>query len=159
MNDKRENGIAIIAFVILVAIMAMLFGLCSCTTKKVVTEYITVHDTLHTYHTDTVSVERWNWRHDTLRIETERVVTLLQSDKSLPAETIRVETNNWHWQHEVVKDSASKVVARVDSILNALDRQRETSVTKTKPPISAWQYAIFLLIVGGVVVGVWKYYK
>ena len=130
--------------------------LCSCTGKKTITETVYVHDTLHTYHTDTVSVERWNWRHDTLRIETEQVVTLLQPDKSLPAETIRVETNNWHYQHEVVKDSASKVVARVDSILRALDKQREKTTIKTKPPIAMWEYGLFLLIVGGACVLVLK---
>ena len=130
--------------------------LCSCTGKKTITETVYVHDTLHTYHTDTVSVERWNWRHDTLRIETEKVVTLLQPDKSLPAETIRVETNNWHYQHEVVKDSASKVVARVDSILRALDKQREKTTIKTKPPIAMWEYGLFLLIVGGACVLVLK---
>ena len=159
MNEEREQGILMITVLVWAVVITALFALCSCTTKKVVTEYVAIHDTLHISHTDTVSVERWSIKHDTIRIESERVVTLLQADKSAPAETIRVETNNWHYQHEVVKDSASKVVARVDSILKALDRQRETSITKTKPPISAWQEAIFLLIVGGVVVGVWKFYK
>lgn len=120
------------------------------------TETVIIHDTLRIAHSDTITVERWNYRHDTLRIESERIVTLLQPDKSLPAETIRVETNNWHYQHEVVKDSASKVVARVDSILRALDKQRERTTVKTKPPIAAWEYGLFLLIVGGACVLVLK---
>lgn len=130
------------------AIMTLIAVLCcSCTTKKVVTETIYVHDTLRIAHSDTITVERWNYRHDTLRIESERIVTLLQPDKSLPAETIRVETNNWHYQHEVVKDSASKVVARVDSILRALDKQRERKEVKIKPPIAAWEYIVVVVVI------------
>lgn len=120
---------------------------CSCTTKKMVTETIYVHDTLRIAHSDTITLERWGYKHDTLRIESERIVTLLQPDKSIPAETIRVETNNWHYQHEVVKDSASKVVARVDSILRALDKQKERQEVKVKPPIAAWEYIIVVAII------------
>ena len=138
------------------AITALAVICCSCSGRKTVTETVFIHDTLHISHTDTVSIERWNWRHDTLRIETERIVTLLQPDKSVPAETIRVETNNWRYQHEVVKDSASKVVARVDSILRALDRQRYKQTVKTKSPVKWHQYAIFLLIVSAVLVYAWK---
>ena len=129
---------------------------CSCTTKKIVTETIYVHDTLRIAHSDTITLEKWNYRHDTLRIESERIVTLLQPDKSVPAETIRVETNNWHYQHEVVKDSASKVVARVDSILRALDKQRERQEVKIKPPIAAWEYIIVVAIIVAACVFVLK---
>ena len=152
MNEKRERGMCLIATVGWLLAAVFLAAMCSCGTKKAVTETIYVHDTLRIAHSDTITVERWNYRHDTLRIESERIVTLLQPDKSLPAETIRVETNNWHYQHEVVKDSASKVVAKVDSILRALDRQREKTTVKTKPPIAMWEYGLFLLIVGGVCV-------
>ena len=148
MDKKHENGMMVLAT--LVWLMAALIAImcCSCSSKKVVTETLYVHDTLHISHTDTVSIERWSWKQDTVRVETERIVTLLQPDKSLPAETIRVETNNWHYQHEVVKDSASKVISRVDSILRALDRQKLKQV-KSKPlfyPIDG--FLIFLVVCG-----------
>ena len=149
MNRKRENGMLLIAAIVWVAIM-VLAVLCSCGTKKTVTETVYIHDTLRIAHSDTVTVERWNWRHDTVRVESERIVTLLQPDKSLPAETIRVETNNIHWQKEVVRDSASKVVARVDSILRALDRQREKTTVKKKPWIQPMDAFLLFLIVCGV---------
>ena len=139
----------LIAAIVWVAIM-VLAVLCSCGTKKTVTETVYIHDTLRIAHSDTVTVERWNWRHDTVRVESERIVTLLQPDKSLPAETIRVETNNIHWQKEVVRDSASKVVARVDSILRALDRQREKTTVKKKPWIQPMHAFLLFLIVCGV---------
>ena len=156
MNRKRENGMLLLAVLMWAAVCAFAVLCCSCSGRKTVTEYVAVHDTLHISHCDTITVERWNYRHDTLRIESERIVTLLQPDKSLPAETIRVETNNWHYQHEVVKDSASKVVARVDSILRALDKQRDRQTVKTKPPIAMWEYGLFLLIAGGACVLVLK---
>lgn len=149
MNRKRENGMLLLAALTWVAITLIAVLCCSCTTKKMVTETIYVHDTLRIAHSDTITLEKWNYRHDTLRIESERIVTLLQPDKSVPAETIRVETNNWHYQHEVVKDSASKVVARVDSILRALDKQRERQEVKVKPPIAALEYIIFVAIILG----------
>lgn len=156
MNKKRENGMLLLAILMWAVFTVLAVICCSCSGRKVVTETVSIHDTLRIAHSDTITVERFNWRHDTIRIESERVVTLLQPDKSLPAETIRVETNNWHYQHEVTKDSASKVVARVDSILRALDRQREKTTVKAKPPIAMWEYGLFLLIVGGACVLVLK---
>lgn len=156
MNKKRENGMLLLAALMWAAVTLLAVVCCSCSTKKSVTETVIIHDTLRIAHSDTVTVERWNYRHDTLRIESERVVTLLQPDKSLPAETIRVETNNWHWQHEVVKDSASKVVARVDSILRALDRQREKTTVKTKPPIAMWEYVVVVAIILAACIAVLK---
>lgn len=159
MNKKHENGMLVLAVLMWAVITLLAVLCCSCSTKKAVTETIIIHDTLRIAHSDTITVERWNYRHDTLRIESERIVTLLQPDKSVPAETIRVETNNWHYQHEVVKDSASKVVARVDSILRALDKQRDKETVKTKPPIAIWQYVLFLLIVGVPCIAILKSIK
>lgn len=156
MNRKRENGMLLMGAIMWAALAAFAVICCSCQGKQVVTEYVAVHDTVRLWHTDTVSVERWNWRHDTVRVESEKIVTLLQADKTALAETIRVETNNWHWQREVVKDSASKVVARVDSILRALDRQRERQEVKTKKAIPAWEYMVVMIIIGGACVWVLK---
>lgn len=145
MNRKRENGMMLIAAIVWLAVTALAVMCCSCTTKKVVTETIYVHDTIHSFHTDTVSVERWQMKHDTIRIESERVVTLLQQDKSIPAETIRVENSTIHWEREIIRDSSERVVARVDSILKALDKQREKNISKSNP--FPWQqYAAFVVV-------------
>lgn len=157
MNQEREGGMLLIAVIAWAIVMMMCVVMCGCSGKKVVTESVYVHDTLVVVRKDTISIDRWNWRHDTIRVETEKIVTLLQQDKNIPAETIRIETNNWHWQHEIIRDSSAKVVARVDSILKALDRQHEKQTTKTKTPLN--QYLIFLLIVGGVIIGVWIWRK
>ena len=144
MDEERETGIGCMTALVLGIVIAVL-ALCSCGSRKTITEYVAVHDTLIVNHTDTISVERLSWRHDTIRVETERVVTLLQpSDKSLPADTIRVETNNWHWQKEVMRDSTSKVVAKVDSILRSLDVRHDKEKVKTKIPIEYIGYAAFL---------------
>lgn len=143
------DGYAWITAAVLLAII-ILSALCGCGAKKVVSEQIYVHDTLVVTHTDTLSIERWSWRHDTIRVESEKVVTLLQpQDKTLPRETIRVETNNWHFEREVVKDSASKVVARLDSVLKVLDQRHDKKEVK-KANHYGWQgFIIFLVAVTG----------
>ena len=148
MDTKKETGmVCLVAFWLLLTVIFL--TLCGCGTKKVVTEQVYVHDTLVVSHTDTLQVERWNWHHDTVRIEAEKIVTLLQADKTLPAETVRIETNNWHFEREVVRDSASKVIARVDSVLRVLDEMHNKKEVK-KERHYGWQgFAIFLLAVGG----------
>lgn len=150
MDEERETGIGCMAALVLCIVIAVL-ALCACGTRKVVTEYVYTHDTLVVTHTDTVSVDRLSWRHDTLRIETEKVVTLLQpSDKSLPRETIRVETSNHHWHKEVARDSSSRMVAKVDSILRAMDARHDKESTKTKIPMEYWGYVVFLMACGAM---------
>ena len=148
MDTKKETGmVCLVAFWLLLAVIFL--TLCGCGTKKVVTEQVYVHDTLVVGHTDTLQVERWSWHHDTVRLETEKIVTLLQPDKNLPAETIRVETNNLHFEREVVRDSASKVIARVDSVLRVLDEMHNKKEVK-KVNHYGWQgFIIFLVAVTG----------
>lgn len=144
--------VCLVALWLLLAVVFLM--LCGCTAKKVVTEREVIHDTLIVSKTDTVRVNVLNLRHDTVRVESERVVTLLQpSDKSLPAETIRIESNNWRFEREIVKDSASKVVARVDSILKALDKQKQQSQKNTQP--MSWKgFFVFLIVIGGLCIWV-----
>lgn len=148
MNEEHEKGMFMISMLVIICFI-LLLGMCSCTGKKVVSEQIYVHDTLVVTHTDTLNVERWSWRHDTIRVESEKVVTLLQADKTLPAETVRIETNNWHFEREVVRDSASKVVARLDSVLKVLDQRHDKKEIK-KANHYGWQgFIIFLVAVTG----------
>ena len=146
MTDKEENRLIAIAIGVLMA----LIGLClmtSCgTKKKVITETLYVHDTLRIAHTDTFMVEKWNYKHDTIKVESERIVTLLQSDKALPAETVRVVTNQRYFEREVVRDSSASFISKIDSILKAMDRQheREKAITKKEPP---WNMLIFIVAI------------
>lgn len=146
MTDKEENRLIAIAIGVLMA----LIGLClmtSCgTKKKVITETLYVHDTLRIAHTDTFMVERWNYKHDTIKVESERIVTLLQSDKTLPAETIRIVNNQRYFEKEIVRDSSASLVSRIDSILKAMDRQHEKEklTVKKEPP---WNVLIFVVAV------------
>lgn len=149
MNEEHEKGMFMISMLVIICFI-LLLGMCSCTGKKVVSEQIYVHDTLVVTHTDTLSVERWSLRHDTIRVESEKVVTLLQpQDKTLPRETIRVETNNRHFEREVVKDSASKVVARTDSVAKAKDEMHNKKEVKKVNHFDWRVFTIFLVAVTG----------
>lgn len=148
MDEERETGMGCMTLMVLAIVIALL-AMCSCGSRKTITEYVAVHDTLIATHSDTVAVDKWHVRHDTLRIETERVVTLLQpSDKSLPAETVRVESNNYHWQHTADLNTETRFVSKVDSILRALDSRHDKQTVKTKIPTVYWLYGVFLLVCG-----------
>lgn len=148
MNEERETGIGCMTALVLVIVISLL-AMCSCGSRKVVTEYMAVHDTLIVTHADTVAVDKWHVRHDTLRIETEKVVTLLQpSDKSLPAETVRVENSTFHWQHIADVNIETRFVSKVDSILRAMDARHDKEKVKTKIPTEYWLYGGFLLVCG-----------
>ena len=146
LEERHENGILAIAECVIIALL-MVCVLSSCATKKkVVKEKEYEHDTLLVSHRDTFFVEKWNYKHDTIKVESERIVTLMQSDKALPAETVKVVTNNWRYEREIVKDSTSRFVIKIDSILKALDQRHEAEkvITKTKPP---WDILIFIAAV------------
>jgi len=151
MNERQENGMIAIAVGVLFIIIALLAFTSCATKKKVVKELEYVHDTLFISHTDTFMVERWNTRHDTVQMLTERVVTLMQNDKTLPADTIKVVVNNDRYHYAYVKDSTMTARSVVDSLLKVLDQRHESEkmTVKTEPP---WiQRLIFLLIIGLIV--------
>lgn len=135
MTEREENRIMAVAIGVLVTLI-VLCCLCSCGAKKVTTETLYVHDTLRIAHTDTFMVERWNYKRDTVRVESERIVTLLQSDKTQPPETIRIVTNNNQYERVETSDSTVRLASRIDSLLRMMDRDhdREKAVTKTQPP-------------------------
>ena len=146
MTERQENGIIAIAVGVLFIIITLL-ALSSCATKKkVVKEKEYVHDTLLVSHRDTFTIERWNTRHDTIQMITERVVTLLQTDKALPAETIKVVEFNDRYRYVYVGDSSLTARSVVDSLLSTLDQRNvsEKVTVKTKPP---WDILIFIAAV------------
>lgn len=142
MTEREENRIMAVAIGVLVTLI-VLCCLCSCGAKKVTTETLYVHDTLRIAHRDTFTVERWNYKRDTVRVESERIVTLLQADRTQPPETIRIVNNQRYFEKEVARDSSASIVSRIDSILRAMDRQheKEKAITKREPP---WNVLIFV---------------
>lgn len=146
MTRKEENGTVVaVAIIIITILFALVFSSCG-TKKKVITETLYVHDTLRIAHTDTFMVEKWNYKHDTIKVESERIVTLLQSDKALPAETIRVVNNQRYFEKEIVRDSSASFISKIDSILRAMDRQHEKEklTVKKEPP---WNMLIFIVAI------------
>ena len=114
MNEERETGMGCMAALVLCIVIAVL-AMCSCSGRKVITETIVTRDTIHITHSDTVSIDRWLTHHDTLRIETERVVTLVK-DTVGRIDTVRVESNTFHWQHKVrVEGRQHSACARLPS--------------------------------------------
>ena len=132
---NKENKITLTAMLILMALIALCI-LSSCKTKKVVTETLFVHDTLIVSHTDTLIKEKWNTRHDTLQLLTEKIITIKDND------TVKVVVNNDRYKYVYVGDSTLTTKSVVDSLIKVLDQNhnKETKVTKKRPP---WDILIF----------------
>ena len=75
MDRQRETGMVVIFGMVLMLIIAI-SALCSCTTKKVITEYVTVHDTIRTHHTDTIKDVKVVTHTDTIRQTETHTITL-----------------------------------------------------------------------------------
>lgn len=141
MTRRQETGMAVIAVVVII----LLLLLSSCGTKKVVTEYITIHDTLVVGHTDTLRIVSHTSKTDTIREATIQYVTIRQdSDK---VDTIKVETIKDHYHTYYVHDSIDTYKAVADSLKQVIDSQKEKETVKTKPLIPLWQKGLFLAVV------------
>ena len=146
MDEERETGMGCMTLMMLAIVIALL-AMCSCSGRKVITETIVTRDTIHITHSDTVSIDRWLTHHDTLRIETERVVTLVK-DTVGRVDTVKVESSTYHWQHIADSNTETRFVSKVDSILRAMDARHDKQTVKTKIPTVYWLYAVFLLLCG-----------
>lgn len=123
--------------------LAMLaFILCACAGKKKVTETLVEHDTLVIVRTDTVINERVVRHVDTLRLESEKVITLKENDGRV--DTVRIVVNNEHYKYIYVSDSTKAYKNAVDSVLKSLDKQHNKEVVKRT------SYPLKWLIVGCV---------
>jgi len=151
MTRQQETGMAVIAAVVIY----LLLLLSSCTTTKTVTEYVTIHDTLTTHHTDTIRDVIYQVRTDTIRETIVREITI-QQDSTGKKDTIRVNTVNDHYRYVYVVDSTSSYRSAVDSILNAIHNSKEKETVKVKTLIPWWQKGIFLLVIAAVCILVLK---
>ena len=150
MNRHRLTGFVVILGIFLMILIG-LCALCSCTTKqKVITEYVTVHDTIHTHKTDTLREVSYQVRVDTIRQTETHTVTL-----NNVGDTIR-EVHYFHDREKViVVDSTDRYKATVDSLKSALitEQNKYKEIVKTKHVVKWWEWLLILFIVGGLVYG------
>lgn len=115
--------------------ISMLTG---CKTKSVV-EVTEVHDTLRVTKTDTLYKVRTEKRTDTLRIETERVLTL--SDKG---DTIRVAIYRDRWRDRIVHQTDTLREVKTDTVYRAVAASEDKEVVRQA---AWWEKVGFLAIV------------
>ena len=164
-TKQQETGMAVIVGVIIL----LLLWLTSCSTKKTITEYVTVHDTLVVHHSDTLKIIKEtkdtivDWKyitlHDTLRHDRERVIVVNeQGDTISKREWERL----WQKIHELESarhdeshsDSSSYLKAQNDSLRAVLKAQENKKEVKTTNRLLWWEYiafiTLFALWIGGV---------
>jgi len=132
-------------------IIILLLLLTSCSTKKTITEYVAVHDTMVVHHTDTIRDTRLYTIHDTLTQREVHTITL-----NNVGDTVR-EVHHYHdTQRTIVVDSTDRYKAVVDSLRQALDksREQEKEVVKTRP--AWWEYGAYFCVVAIVLWLIWR---
>ena len=151
MNKERETGMVMIVGIVLMLSIALI-ALFSCTTKeKVVTEYVTVHDTIRTNHTDTLKEVSYQVRVDTIKQTETHTITL-----NNVGDTIK-EVHFYHDREKViVVDSTDRYKATVDSLRSALinEQKKYKEVVKTKHVIKWWEWLLIVGIVCALIYGV-----
>ena len=130
MNSKRETGMAWLAATMLI-IACILMAMCSCSTKKVITETIWEHDTVTVHHSDTIKEVVYKSKVDTVTNTEVHTYTL-----NNVGDTVR-EIHHYHNKEKViVVDSTDRYKSIVDSLQAIVNKQHEKheKVTKTKRP-------------------------
>lgn len=150
MKGKQLTGFVVITGIFLMLVIAVC-ALCSCNTKKkVITEYVTVHDTIHTHKTDTLREVSYQVRVDTVRQTETHTITL-----NNVGDTIR-EIHHYHDSEKViVVDSTNLYKATIDSLRAALvvEANKVKEITKTKHIVKWWEWILIVGIVCGLVYG------
>jgi hypothetical protein len=154
---QQETGMALIAL----AIIFLFLFLSSCSTKKVVTEYVAVHDTTWISHSDTIrdykvvrdTVVDWKiiTTHDTLHHEVERVVTLNEKGDTISK---REWERLWQKIHDLQlsvhnqshSDSSSYLKAQNDSLRAVLKAQESKKEVKRTTRPRLWEYIVFVAL-------------
>lgn len=130
MNEKRMTGMAWLAALWLVLVMIFL-AMCSCTTKKVITETIYEHDTVTVHQSDTVKEVVYKSKVDTVTNTEVHTYTL-----NNVGDTVK-EIHHYHNKETViVVDSTDRYKSIVDSLQAIVNKQhdKQEKVTKTKRP-------------------------
>ena len=155
MTHKQETGMAIIMAVVLL----LLILLSSCSTKKTVTEYVTVHDTLTIHHSDTLKIIREtrdtivDWKsiilRDTVRYEKERVIVVDEKGDTLnqrEVEKLWQKINELESTHhdESHNDNFTYLKAQNDSLRAALKAQENKKEVKTIKRPQLWEFGVLI---------------
>ena len=120
--------------------------LTGCRTKTV-TETFAVHDTLCLRHADTVRMVSHERSADTLRIETERVVTL-----SPHGDTIRVAVYRDRWRDRVLTKTDTVRELTTDTIYKVSEQWREKTTVKEQSWWQRWAGAAAVVAVIAVLI-------
>lgn len=150
MNKPKIDGFVwLVAFLIVLTIGCL--SMCSCKTPKTITEYVTVHDTLVSYRTDTIKDVKVVTKIDTVRQVESHTFTI-----NNVGDTVK-EIHHYHdTERTIVVDSTERYKATVDSLRKALVILANKEVVKQKPVIRWWEYGIAGLIVCAIAVFVFK---
>ena len=153
MRKKLDGMVWLLAFLIVLTIGCL--SMCSCKTSKTITEYVTVHDTLVSYKTDTVKDVRFVTKTDTVRQVENHTYTI-----NNVGDTIK-EIHHYHDTEKIiVVDSTERYKATVDSLRKALDILANKEAVMTKPSQMWWKLPLILAVWAALILGgLWVYHK
>ena len=147
---QQETGMAVIVAVVIL----LLLWLTSCSTKKVVTEYVAVHDTLIVHKSDTIRDVVYKTHTDTIRETITREIVIRQ-DSTNKSDTIRINTFNDRYRYVYVGDSSRAYRSVVDTLKAVIDKSKEKeTIKKTKP--RTWEFIVFGVFIVVVVSLIWR---
>ena len=129
------------------AIMMLVSG---CRTKTV-TEYVSVHDTLRVTQTDTLVKVRTEFSHDTLRIETERIITITEK-----GETLKVVEWRDRWRDRVVQLTDTIREKATDTVYVSKDSDHDKVTVKRKSILKPVLVTAFLALMIALIFLIYK---
>ena len=143
MNEKRMTGMAWLLALWL--ILAMIFlAMCSCGSKKVITETIYEHDTVTVHKSDTVKEVVYKSRVDTVTNTEVHTYTL-----NNVGDTVK-EIHHYHnTQKVIVVDSTYRYRAERDSLQKALvaEKSKNEKVVKQRPTMVDKVFFVAIILV------------
>ena len=132
----------------LLSLMVMM--LTGCKTKTVV-EYIAVHDTAYTVSRDTVTKIVAEHSTDTIRIETERVVTVTREGDTLKVVEWR---DRWRDRYVSVHDTLKQ--SKTDTVYISKDGIHEKETTKQKSLLKPVMVVALMMLMVLLCYVIWK---
>ena len=117
-----------------IAIMMMVSGC------KVSREFVSIHDTLRVVKTDTCYKVKTEYSHDTLRIETEKIITV-----SVTGDTLKVVEWRDRWRDRYVAVHDTLHQSKTDTVYISKDSDHE-KVTVKQDWWTVWKWRIIALL-------------
>lgn len=148
---KRSWNNGLLWLAVVWGVILLCFCLMGCRTKMIA-EYVAVHDTLRTVHTDTVRDVRVVTKTDTLRQLESHFLTVNQQ-----GDTIREIHYYKEVEKETVVDSTKRYQSKVDSLQSIVDKLTTKEVVKEPSFWERWKRVIDV-VVTVVVVGLFVWF-